>query len=106
MRRRYPSRNILDECLLSSSKRSAELSRTGGFAQGMKSNDPLLRAWEKTLARKKDAAAIFDTRGEVLRTFHDIENEARAIESKMRPVKPGNITAIDIGNHQDWPSIF
>jgi acyl-CoA synthetase (AMP-forming)/AMP-acid ligase II len=72
----------------------------------MKSDDPLLAAWGKILARKDDAPAIFNTRGEVLRTFRQIEEDARAIESKMRPAKPGNIHAIQIGNHEDWPAIF
>ena len=32
----------------------------------MKSDDALLAAWAKTLVRKPDSPAIFDTRGEVL----------------------------------------
>ena len=82
----------------------------------MKSLDPLLEAWGQTLARKGDAPAIFDTAGEILRTFRGIEEHARAIEAKIqsalaaagkaRPVKPGNVNGIQIGNHQDWPSLF
>ena len=66
----------------------------------MKSDDALLNAWEKTLARKGDAPAIFDTRGEVLRTFSDVESRARELEDGIGgPVHP-----IDIGNQPDWPS--
>ena len=66
----------------------------------MKSPDALLAAWEKTLARKGDAPAIFDTRGKVQRTFCDIENRARELaEGIAGPVYP-----IDIGNQPDWPS--
>jgi long-chain acyl-CoA synthetase len=66
----------------------------------MKSADALLAAWEKTLAQKRDAAAIFDTRGEVLRTFADVEARARNLEGKIS----GRIYPIDLGNHPDWPS--
>jgi long-subunit acyl-CoA synthetase (AMP-forming) len=72
----------------------------------MKSDDPLLAAWEDTLARKGDAPAIFNTAGEVLRTFQGIEEHARAVQAKIPPVKPHNVNAIRIGNHQDWPSLF
>src|SRR5438067_6123885 len=66
----------------------------------MKSDDALLAAWEETLARKRDAPAIFDTRGEVLRTFAEVESRARTLESKTS----GPVFPIDIGNQPDWPS--
>jgi acyl-CoA synthetase (AMP-forming)/AMP-acid ligase II len=66
----------------------------------MKSDDPLLAAWDETLARKASAPAIFDTRGEVLRRFTDIEKRARELESQIA----GPVYPIDIGNHPDWPS--
>jgi long-chain acyl-CoA synthetase len=72
----------------------------------MKSDDALVTAWEKTLARKSDAPAIFDTRGGVLRTFRGIEEQALAVEEKLDPIKPGNINAIQIGNHEYWPSLL
>jgi long-chain acyl-CoA synthetase len=68
----------------------------------MKSDDPLLAAWEKTLARKKNAPAIFDTRGQALRTFAEIESRALELaETIAGPVYP-----IDVGNQPDWPSHF
>jgi acyl-CoA synthetase (AMP-forming)/AMP-acid ligase II len=66
----------------------------------MKSDDALLAAWEETLAQKRDMPAIFDTRGEVLRTFQDIESRARDLEDKIR----GSVYPIDLGNQPDWPS--
>jgi acyl-CoA synthetase (AMP-forming)/AMP-acid ligase II len=66
----------------------------------MKSDDALLAAWDKTLARKGGAPAIFDTRGEVLRTFADIES--RGLE--LADAVAGEIYPIDIGNQPDWPS--
>jgi acyl-CoA synthetase (AMP-forming)/AMP-acid ligase II len=86
----------------------------GVSLQAMKSEDPLLTAWEETLARKGDAPAIFNTAGEVLRTFQGIEEQAQAVETTMalaqkakgRSQEPHNVSAIQIGNHQDWPSLF
>jgi long-chain acyl-CoA synthetase len=72
----------------------------------MKSSDPLLEAWERTVAQKRDAPAIFSTSGEVLRTFRGIEEHARAVETKMGSVRCRNVNGIQIGNHQDWPSLF
>src|SRR6476469_5215474 len=66
----------------------------------MKSDDALLAAWEETLARKGDAPAIFDTRGEVQRTFREIENRAQERADQIS----GPVHLIDIGNQPDWPS--
>src|SRR5262249_5284478 len=35
-----------------------------------------------------------------------IEQHARAVEARMLPLKPHNVNAIRVGNHQDWPSLF
>src|SRR5437667_1075811 len=99
-------RNILDGCRLSSSKRSAELNRAKPPAQGMKSTDPLLNAWRQTLRRAKDEPAIVNTCGEVLRKFADVEKRASDFESNVEMFSPGSVIAIQIGNHEDWPSIF
>ena len=76
----------------------------------MKSEDPLLVAWEETLARKGEGPAIFNTAGEVLRTFRDIEEHAQAVETTTEATERSpaarDISAIQIGNHQDWPSLF
>jgi long-chain acyl-CoA synthetase len=72
----------------------------------MKSSDPLLQDWEKTLARKCDAPAIFATSGEVLRTFGDIEQRAWDLLRSIDVFHEGNVLAVQIGNHEDWPSIL
>jgi long-chain acyl-CoA synthetase len=72
----------------------------------MKSPDPLLEAWEETLARKGDAPAIYATSGKVIRTFFDVEHHALAVQAEMPASKPFGINPIQIGNHGDWPSLF
>jgi long-chain acyl-CoA synthetase len=72
----------------------------------MKSSDPLLEVWEKTLARKRDAPAIFATSGEVLRTFGEIEQRTRDLLQNIGGFPEGNVLAAQIGNHEDWPSIL
>jgi long-chain acyl-CoA synthetase len=70
----------------------------------MKPKDVLLERWIDILARKGDAPAIFNTRGEVVRTFRQIE---RNLESKIDDyVQPGGVFPVQIGNHEDWPSIL
>lgn len=72
----------------------------------MKSDDALLLAWEKTLARGRERPAIFRTNGKVLRAFGEIEARAQELESKIDMFERGSAIAIQIGNHADWPSIF
>jgi long-chain acyl-CoA synthetase len=72
----------------------------------MKSNDALLAAWDETLARKGDAPAIFATTGQVSRTFRGIEEHARDFERKIDMSDAGNVIAVQIGNHPDWPAIL
>ena len=72
----------------------------------MISSDPLLQDWEKTLARKRDAPAIFATSGEVLRTFGDVEQRARDLLQSIDVFHEGNVLAVQIGNHEDWPSVL
>jgi long-chain acyl-CoA synthetase len=66
----------------------------------------LLAAWDETLARKRDAPAIFATSGEVRRTFGDIEQGARDFATKMDIFRAGSVVAVQIGNHEDWSSIL
>ena len=72
----------------------------------MKSNDALLAAWKTILARAEDAPAIFDTRGEITRTFDQIEADAHDFEAKIDLFAAGCVVAIQIGNHEDWPAIL
>jgi len=96
----------LDECLLSSSKWSAECIRERPFLQAMKHGDLLLLAWQTTISCKGDHAAVFDATGRIVRSFRDIEGHARAFEAKMHELRPGAVVAVQIGNHEDWPAVF
>ncbi|MEO5719907.1 MAG: class I adenylate-forming enzyme family protein, partial [Chthoniobacterales bacterium] len=70
----------------------------------MKSTDPLLHAWEATLARKSGTPAIFDSRGNVARTFEEIESEAALLQEKLQDRGRGDVFAIDLGNDPAWPA--
>ena len=72
----------------------------------MKSTEPLLDAWLETLRCAKDGPAILNTDGEVLRKFSDVEERACHFESNLKMFAPGSVIAIQIGNHEDWPSIL
>jgi len=72
----------------------------------MKSTDALIAAWRQTIGRAKDAPAIFNTRGQVVRKFSEIEEHARDFETKIEMFNAGSVVAIQIGNHEDWPSIL
>ncbi len=72
----------------------------------MKSSDALLASWRETVGRAKDLPAIFNTRGQVVRKFSDIEERARDFESKVDIFGARSVIAIQIGNHEDWPSIL
>ena len=72
----------------------------------MKSTDALIAAWGQTVGRAKDAPAIFNTRGQVMRKFSEIEERARDFETKIEMFNAGSVIAIQIGNHEDWPSIL
>ncbi len=72
----------------------------------MKSDDALLTAWDETLARKGNAPAIFETSGEVSRTFAHIEERARTLEHRIEMFGPDSVVGIQIGNHPDWAALF
>jgi long-chain acyl-CoA synthetase len=72
----------------------------------MKSIDPLLDGWQQTLRRAKDRPAILNRHGEVLRKFRDIEERARNFEAKLEMFRAGSVIAIQVGNHEDWPSLL
>ncbi len=67
-------------------------------------SDDLLAAWDETLARRSDARAIGDTRGEVVRTFAQIAAEAAELERGLDELAPGSVIGIQIGNHPAWPA--
>ncbi len=69
--------------------------------------DALIQRWMQTLARHAGDAAIYDTRGEVLRTFDQIEAEARDFcDRELRKFAPGSVIAIQVGNDAAWPALL
>jgi len=72
----------------------------------MKPKDVLLQRWEAILAQKGDEPGIFNTRGQVDRTFCGIDERARGFEPKIDKFADGSVIAVQIGNHEDAPSIF
>ncbi|TMP93342.1 MAG: acyl--CoA ligase [Verrucomicrobia bacterium] len=72
----------------------------------MKSTDALVAAWTQTVGRAKDAPAIFNASGQAVRKFSEIEEHARDFEAKIEMFDVGSVIAIQIGNHEDWPSIL
>src|SRR6476659_7282825 len=71
-----------------------------------KVEDPILTAWERTRANHRDRAAILDSQGRVARTFLEIEDRAGQFAEELERVAPGQVVAVQIGNHPDWPSLF
>jgi long-chain acyl-CoA synthetase len=73
----------------------------------MKTEDPLLVAWAKTLRGQPNAPAIFDTDRRVLCRFEEIEDLSRRYETgALKDLRVGQILAIQIGNHPDWPALL
>src|SRR5437764_7953514 len=72
----------------------------------MKPKDVLLQRWEAILAQKGDEPAIFKSRGQVDRTLRGIDERARGFEPKIDKFADGSVIAVQIGNHEDSPSIF
>src|SRR6266567_3436591 len=70
----------------------------------MKLKDELSKRWQAILAQKRDAPAIFNSRGRLVFTFRGIDERARDFESKIESFDAGSVVAIQIGNHEDWPS--
>ena len=63
-------------------------------------------AWSETFAQKADASAIFATDGKILRTFREVEERAGHLQAKIDIFPEHSVVAIQIGNHEDWPSIL
>ena len=86
--------------------KNAKSSRAGRSSQGVKSADPLLGSWQKTLNRHRAEAAIYSADGSVERTFGDIEVAAMSFLRQLEQFEPGEVIAVQIGNQPGWPSIL
>jgi long-chain acyl-CoA synthetase len=68
--------------------------------------DPILEAWEETREKNRQRAAILNAHGQIARTFSEIEERANHFARQLETIEPGQVFAIQIGNHPDWPSLF
>jgi len=69
-------------------------------------DNALLSAWQKTLEQRKDAPAILSTRGGVLRTFAQIEAEAREASKLLESLAPRSVVGVWLGNNERWPALL
>src|SRR4030095_1782499 len=69
-------------------------------------NDSIVEAWEAIREKNRDRPAVFDSCGKVSRTFSEIEERALQFASDLETITSGQVIAIQIGNHPDWPSLF
>ena len=69
-------------------------------------DNALLTAWWATLGSKGNAPAILDPRGELLRTFFEIEIEALKFSRMFDRIPPGSVVAVQLGNGERWPEVL
>ena len=76
---------------------------------GSPPENAILAAWTETSGRLGSAAAILSGRGEVLRTFSDVETEARewtGVLSAAGPPASGAVVALQTGNRAEFPALL
>lgn len=69
-------------------------------------NGGALLCWKEVLERKRDQIALFSPDGEALRTFSEVENEARAWADRVRQSGSGPVVAVQTGNVAEWPALI
>jgi long-chain acyl-CoA synthetase len=76
--------------------------------QGVNPDDEILSAWSAVVREMGERPAILDPRAKVLATFSGVDERARRFEqqSALRDFARGDVVAIQIGNHPDWPPLF
>jgi long-chain acyl-CoA synthetase len=72
----------------------------------MKCHDSMVARWAETLRVNPPRPAVFDSAGEILRTYGDIEEEAIFWADRLTGMAPGTVVAIQVGNHPAWPALF
>ena len=68
--------------------------------------NPILAAWQNTLARSGTNPAIYSPNGAVLRSFVQIGLEAMKIARLFDRLPPHSVVAVQIGNSELWPELL
>ena len=68
--------------------------------------NPILAAWQATLARRGDAPAILGANGDVLRTFAGIEAEAAVLDATLEKLPARAVVAVQLGNDAMFPAVL
>ncbi len=69
-------------------------------------NNPILAAWQNTLARGGQHPAIYSPTGAVLRSFMQIGLEALKIARLFDRIPPHSVVAVQVGNSELWPELM
>jgi len=69
-------------------------------------DNALLAAWQRTLALKGSAPAVFSGRGAVLRRFDEIEAESAELARSFGGLEPNSVVGMQLGNSERWPAVL
>ncbi len=75
------------------------------FVADSSSQNPLLFRWDQVLKASGSRPAISNP-GTVLRTFAQIDEEARALQSRLQLFPAHSVIAVQIGNSVSWPALL
>ncbi len=67
--------------------------------------DTIEARWEEIRSRKTTQPAIWAPNGRVLRTFAEVETEARFLQSWLQQIPKKSVVALDLENHPSWPAL-
>jgi long-chain acyl-CoA synthetase len=68
--------------------------------------NPILAAWEQTLHRRSAAPALVDLEGKTLRSFAELESEARVLAASFAEAPEGTVVAVQTGNSILLPALL
>ncbi len=66
----------------------------------------ILERWAAVVARKGEEKAVLMPRGEIARTFSDIEAEAGEIAARLVNLLPGEVVSLQAPNVPQWPAML
>ncbi|MGC3989143.1 MAG: class I adenylate-forming enzyme family protein [Chthoniobacteraceae bacterium] len=69
-------------------------------------SNPLSERWEKVCRDLADSPAILAADSSVLRSFSQIETEAREFQLRFREIPTGSVLALQPGNSPVWPALL